>query len=95
MKSFLSALLLLGLTSVSLQAAESAAAPYPLTTCVVSGDSLNDPEMGTPVDFVYKQEGQPDRLLKFCCKPCIGKFKKDPAKYLAKLDAAEAAAAKK
>ena len=47
--------------------------------------------MGSPVDFVYKQEGKTDRLVKFCCKQCVGKFKKDPAKYLGKLDAAEAA----
>jgi len=23
--------------------------------------------------------------IKFCCKPCIAKFKKNPAKYLPKL----------
>lgn len=93
MKSFLTALLLLGLASTGLRAAETATAPYPLTTCVVSGNDLND--MGAPIDYVYKQEGKPDRLVKLCCKQCIPKFKKDPAKYLAQLDAAEAAAAKK
>ncbi len=93
MKSFLTALLLLGLSSAGLSAADKPAAPYPLTTCVVSGEGLT--EMGAPVDFVFKQEGKPDRLVKFCCKQCVGKFKKDPAKYLGKLDAAEAAAAKK
>jgi hypothetical protein len=51
--------------------------------------------MGEPIDFIYKKEGQPDRLVKFCCKQCIGKFKRDPAKYLAKLDAAAAEAGKK
>ena len=93
MKSLLTALLLLGLASAGLQAADSPAATYPLSTCVVSGEGLND--MGAPIDYVYKQEGKPDRLVKFCCKQCTGKFKKDPAKYLSKLDAAEAAAAKK
>ena len=93
MKPFLTALLLLGLTTAGLHAAEKTAAPYPLTTCLVSGEGLND--MGAPIDYVYKQEGKPDRPVKFCCKQCIGKFKKDPAKYLSKLDAAEAAAAKK
>jgi hypothetical protein len=93
MKSFLTALLLLGLGSAGLHAADKPAAPSPLTTCVVSGEGLT--EMGEPIDFIYKKEGQPDRLVKFCCKQCIGKFKRDPAKYLAKLDAAAAEAGKK
>ena len=76
----------LGLVA-SVRAEDKPAAPaYPLTTCVVSGEALG--EMGAPVDYVYKEEGKPDRLVKFCCKMCVGKFKKDPAKYLAKLDAA-------
>lgn len=74
----------------SARAEDKPAAPsYPLTTCVVSGEALG--EMGAPVDYVYKEEGKPDRLVKFCCKMCVGKFKKDPAKYLAKLDAAATA----
>jgi len=60
---------------------------YPLTTCVVSGDDLQ--EMGHPVTYTYKQAGQPDRTVKFCCKNCINDFKKDPKKYLAILDEAE------
>lgn len=64
----------------------SASGQYPLTTCVVSGDNLDD-----PVHYVYKQPGQPDRVVEFCCKDCIADFQKDPAKYLAKLDAAYAA----
>jgi len=32
---------------------------------------------------VIVNEGQ---QIKFCCKPCIKKFKKDPAKYLVKLE---------
>lgn len=67
-----------------------ARADYPLDTCVVSGDKLG--EMGKPFEYVYKAEGQPDRLVLFCCKGCVKDFKKDPAKYLKKLD--EAAAAK-
>jgi hypothetical protein len=58
----------------------------PLTTCIVSGDKLG--EMGKPVTYVYKQAGKPDRTLQFCCKDCIKDFEKEPAKYLAKLDAA-------
>jgi YHS domain-containing protein len=77
----------------SLRAEDKPAVPaYPLTTCVVSGESLDD--MGGPVKYTYKEEGKPDREIQFCCKMCVGKFKKDPAKYLAKLDAAEAAAKK-
>ena len=66
-------------------------ATYPLDTCVVSGEKLG--EMGKPVDYIHKEEGKPDRLVRLCCKMCIPKFKKDPAKYLKILD--EAAARKK
>lgn len=66
---------------------------YPLATCIVSGDSLE--EMGHPVDYVYKQPGKPDRHVRFCCKDCIEDFEKDPAKYLKTLDKAEAAPAAK
>ncbi len=51
---------------------------YPLTTCVVSGESLDS--MGEPVSFVH--EGTEVRL---CCSSCREDFDKDPAKYLAKL----------
>ena len=64
---------------------------YPLITCVVSGQPLADGDMGSPIDYVYKQDGQADRLVRFCCKMCIGKFKKDPAKYLKLIDDAAAA----
>ena len=74
-------------------AAEAAKPAYPLTTCVVSGEKLGS--MGDAVDYVHKEEGKPDRLVRFCCASCIKKFKKDPAKYLAKLDEAEKAAAEK
>lgn len=69
------------------------AKPYPLTTCVVSDDKLG--EMGKPVEYTYKQAGHPDRTIFLCCKDCIADFTKEPAKYLAKLDAAEAKAAAK
>jgi hypothetical protein len=66
-----------------------AKAGYPLTTCVVSGDKLGG-DMGDPVDYVYKQSGKPDRLIRFCCKDCIKDFEKDPAQYVKKLDEAAA-----
>ena len=52
---------------------------YPLKTCFVSGDKLND-----PVDALYG-----DRLLRFCCKGCLRSFNKNPSQYLPKLDSAE------
>jgi len=55
---------------------------YPLDTCVVSGEKLGG-SMGEPVDYVYK-----NRLIRCCCKDCIGKFEKDPGKYLVALDKA-------
>tara|TARA_B100000809_G_scaffold263472_1_gene316804 strand:+ start:190 stop:591 length:402 start_codon:yes stop_codon:yes gene_type:complete len=55
--------------------------PYPLKTCVVSGEALES--MGKPRGLIFKQE------MKFCCKSCVKDFNKDPLKYVAKL-AAEA-----
>jgi hypothetical protein len=52
--------------------------PYPLKTCIVSGDKLG--EMGKPVVFIHK--GQEIRL---CCKECRADFEKSPRKYLRKL----------
>jgi hypothetical protein len=68
--------------------ATSSTTAYPLKTCVVSGGKLGG--MGKPVAYVYQQAGQPDRMVMFCCKACIRKFEKEPAKFLAKLDAAGA-----
>jgi hypothetical protein len=65
---------------------------YPLDTCVVSGEKLGS--MGTPYEYVHKQEGKPDRIIKLCCKGCVADVKKDPAKYLKMLDDAQAAKAK-
>ena len=86
--------LLAGLSATATTAAPASAAltattsqaAYPLKTCVVAGGKLGS--MGKPVAYVYKQAGQPDRTVMFCCKGCIRKFEKEPAKYLAKLDAA-------
>lgn len=60
-------------------AAGSAAKPYPLDVCLVSGEKLGS--MGDPTSLVH--EGQE---IKFCCDHCEPKFKKDPAKYLSKLE---------
>ena len=53
--------------------------PYPLKTCLVSDEKLG--EMGDAYVFDYK--GQE---IKLCCKGCLKDFKKDPAKYLKKLE---------
>ncbi len=54
------------------------ARPYPLKTCIVTDNALDS--MGDEQSIVH--EG---RTIKFCCEPCVEKFRKNPAKYLAKL----------
>ena len=61
--------------------------PYPLQTCIVSGEHL---EAGQMVVYVHKEDGKPDRVMHFCCRKCLAKFKADPAKYLKELDEAAA-----
>jgi YHS domain-containing protein len=58
------------------------AKPDLLTTCPVSGEKLG--EMGKPCIFVY--QGQE---IKLCCSGCKKDFDKDPAKYVAKIQAAD------
>jgi hypothetical protein len=60
-----------------------AADAYPLKTCVVSGEQLGG-DMGKPIIINYQ-----GTEVHFCCKDCIKKFNADPAKYLAKLKAAQ------
>lgn len=60
-------------------------ASYSLATCIVSGEELGGDDMGDPIDFVVA-----NRLIRFCCKGCVKDFKKDPAKFLSKLDGAGA-----
>lgn len=51
---------------------------YPLQTCLVGGGKLGS--MGDPYEFMFGP-----RLIRMCCKGCLGKFAKDPAGFLAKL----------
>jgi hypothetical protein len=65
---------------------------YTLTTCPVSGDNLAKNDMGEkPVDYLYTQKNadgtETTRLVRFCCKDCVNKFKKNPDKYLKVMDA--------
>lgn len=57
--------------------------PYPLNTCLVSGEKL-DGEMGKP--YVLTYQGQE---FKLCCPACKKDFDQDPAKYAKMLAKAE------
>jgi len=76
------ALPLTGLADNTNAAAATPPKPDKLTTCPVSGDKLG--EMGPPYVFTY--QGQE---VKLCCSGCKKDFEKDPAKYLAKIRAAD------
>lgn len=54
---------------------------YPLTTCVVSGEILATAE--SPVEYVAG-----NRLVRLCRAECEKTFEQNPAKHLAKIDAA-------
>lgn len=57
----------------------SKAKAYPLTTCIVSDEKLDD-------DAVMKvYNGQE---IKVCCKKCFKDFEKDQATYLKKIESA-------
>lgn len=83
-----------GEAKVSADWLAKAKAAYPLDSCPVSEDKLEDGDMGPPQDYVYRQDGQPDRLVRLCCNHCVRDFKKEPAKYLKQLDDAAATKAK-
>ncbi len=48
---------------------------YPLKTCLVSGEKLND----SAVNYVFANQ-----LVKLCCGGCKTAFNKEPTKYMAK-----------
>ncbi|MCC5848473.1 MAG: hypothetical protein JJU29_10285 [Verrucomicrobia bacterium] len=48
---------------------------YPLATCVVTGAKLDS--MGGP--YIHEHEGTE---VRFCCKGCLPRFNREPAKYL-------------
>lgn len=55
---------------------------YPLKTCLVSKEELGG-AMGKPVDIVVA-----GRLMRLCCDHCRKDIEKDPAKFVAAIDAA-------
>ncbi|MCX6846026.1 MAG: hypothetical protein NTU84_05605 [Verrucomicrobia bacterium] len=76
MKTKITTFIIAALATCAASAAE--VKPYSPDVCIVSGNKLGS--MGTPVTIVHN--GQE---VKFCCKPCVAKFNKDPEKYLKKI----------
>jgi hypothetical protein len=74
------------LSAADTPAAEVKVRPYTIDTCIVMGEKL---DKDSPATVVEGQE------FKVCCKGCIKKIQADPKGYLAKLAAAEKAAAAK
>ncbi len=60
---------------------------YPVAKCAVSGEDFGG-EMGEPAEVVMA-----GRLIKLCCKGCQKRLDKNPAKYIAQIDAARKAQA--
>ncbi|MBI3415268.1 MAG: hypothetical protein HY043_08105 [Verrucomicrobia bacterium] len=85
-KDILTAVLLTGLAAGVLsaraddKAADKKAKPYPLAKCVVSNEKFEGSDM-KPYEFVH--EGQ---TIKLCCKSCLKDFKKEPSKYIKKIE---------
>jgi len=67
-----------------------AQAKYPIDTCIVSGERLEDHAESKRLDVIYREPGKPDRLVRLCCKSCISDLEKEPAKFLKLLDEAAA-----
>jgi len=83
---------LIPLTEKDAEWAVNARKAYPLKTCLTSDEELGS--MGDSPEYIYRVEGKPDQLVVFCCDGCNEDFLKDPAPYLAKLEAAKGAKAK-
>ncbi|MFT7679810.1 MAG: hypothetical protein ACI8QC_003815 [Planctomycetota bacterium] len=62
---------------------EAQSASYPLSTCLISGDTLGESTTMVAVDHVVG-----NRLYKLCCEACVGSLEKDLPKYRAQLVAA-------
>ena len=60
--------------------------PYPLDTCIVSGEKLG-PDAKVVVLSGQNDPLQNGRQLKFCCPKCEASFAAEPAKYVRELDA--------
>ncbi len=73
--------------------AASKPVPYPLDTCIISGDKIGG-DMGPPIVFVYSNKDV-NQEIKFCCPMCKPKFLAAPDKYMKIIHDAEAKDAKK
>jgi len=63
-------------------AVEAQGKDYPLKSCPVSKEALGG-EMGKPVDLVIA-----GRLIRLCCESCTSEVDKNPATFIALIDAA-------
>ncbi|CAN5853532.1 hypothetical protein BH11PLA1_BH11PLA1_12450 [soil metagenome] len=70
------------LAALDKAAVEQQGKDYTLKTCPVSKDELGG-DMGKPVDVVVA-----GRLVRLCCDDCKKAVEKDPAKFIAMVDAA-------
>lgn len=70
----------------STAAANRKPVPYPLDTCIISGDKLGG--MSEPVVFLYQTNGI-NQEIKFCCPMCKSEFLKSPDKYMKIIQQAE------
>ncbi|MFM7053029.1 MAG: hypothetical protein ACKOYN_13000 [Planctomycetota bacterium] len=61
------------------EAIEKAAGKYPIGHCLVMADEKIDDDAKT---VVYQ-----NRVYKLCCKKCVGRFTKDPAKWVKEYEA--------
>ena len=77
MKTFL-ALLTTAILASCAGSSSSGVKPYTRNTCIVTGNKLGS--MGAPITKVHGSQE-----VKFCCKPCVAKFEKNPQRYLAEL----------
>jgi hypothetical protein len=66
--------------ALALAACGEAGKPYPLDTCIVSGEKLNS--MGGP--YVFMKDGQ---QVKLCCDGCLDEFNKESDKFLKEIAA--------
>ena len=55
---------------------------YPIDFCIVTGNDFDEEGSGM-IPYTHVHDGI---TIKFCCKPCLPKFNKDPEKYLVILD---------
>jgi hypothetical protein len=83
------AVMTFGCVAADQKPAAAKAKPYPLKVCLVSDEKFGG-DMGDPYVFIH--EG---REVKLCCKGCLDDFKKDTAKFVKKMEDAEAKAAPK